>query len=147
MELKQYPSTPQEAFQSTFNCTLWNWNSIIRLKHYRIRTFNCTLWNWNINRRSVLRRIKFSFNCTLWNWNFSGRTADSRGIRLLIVPYGIETSVFFPLPLYDCPFNCTLWNWNTLTQQAIQQAESLLIVPYGIETIKEFKFYNLFHFF
>ena len=76
-------------------------------------------------------------------------------VYLLIVPYGIETTVPFVPKNHPPTFNRTLWNWNTTIGNSlhlrlafnrtlwnwnkvfISSSRSfiiLLIVPYGIET-------------
>ena len=106
-----------------------------RPKNLPSLTFNCTLWNWNDFPRSGLI-VRFAFNCTLWNWNNKGAAQSSRQYGLLIVPYGIETSVLILYIIAKSTFNCTLWNWNLYNVMLPKNCLPLLIVPYGIETSK-----------
>ena len=55
--------------------------------------------------------------------------------RLLIVPFGIETSFADLIPFLRMPFNRTIWNWNDWCVYAVQSGSILLIVPFGIETL------------
>ena len=120
-----------------------------------VKPFNCTLWNWNWVLRQGCRSHD-TFNCTLWNWNRESAITSSKAVNLLIVPYGIETALLYvPMMLptsFNCtlwnwnwvrgwtvrngslPFNCTLWNWNNLPYALRIGQYQLLIVPYGIET-------------
>ena len=66
----------------TFNSSIYNICN---------RTFNRTLWNWNSPHLVYRVRISAAFNRTLWNWNQERRPDNRYWIRLLIVPYGIET--------------------------------------------------------
>ena len=139
----------------SFNRTLWNWNKQRTFDHKLKRTFNRTLWNWNTFRTPGPKTMNVSFNRTLWNWNYGNTVVVLSNLRLLIVPYGIETDevsriYHFDLSFnrtlwnwnYICPgqpvhvvsFNRTLWNWNGYKSLYPDNILSLLIVPYGIET-------------
>ena len=54
--------------------------------------------------------------------------------KLLIVPYGIETSSPTAHRTSPRSFNRTLWNWNMSSSVGYIAINGLLIVPYGIET-------------
>ena len=53
---------------------------------------------------------------------------------LLIVPYGIETVSASKVEFLRTSFNRTLWNWNFCPELSPIYPFGLLIVPYGIET-------------
>ena len=61
-------------------------------------------------------------------------------MSVLIVPYGIETTLQQDYWRCSNCLNCTLWNWNLLAYWDIFKNYYVLIVPYGIETILVLRF-------
>ena len=120
---------------SSFNCTLWNWNPWYCSLPFVLLIL--LIVPYGIETPLQLRRAfspPFSFNCTLWNWNLRGWEQTTAEEVLLIVPYGIETKETPYYLLVAATFNCTLWNWNSGQAYYTGQQGQLLIVPYGIET-------------
>ena len=99
--------------KKAFNRTLWNWNPAAIAIGQTGNAFNRTLWNWNMCRMLSREKSPYTFNRTLWNWNFSTIKHTCICIKLLIVPYGIETGKFFIQDTATDSFNRTLWNWNS----------------------------------
>ena len=56
-----------------------------------------------------------AFNRALWNWNIVPTPAAVAALKLLIVPYGIETADMNAFDFGHDAFNRTLWNWNELS--------------------------------
>ena len=96
--------------------------------------FNRTLWNWNAGRTGPVVCCFPPFNRTLWNWNWCSMWFHQHAIRLLIVPYGIETPAWrivkVCVSLLIVPYGIETLHGN---RRADHQG-ALLIVPYGIET-------------
>ena len=127
------PSGRPRADAPAFNRTIWNWNVLVLAEELQPAPFNRTIWNWNDhwNRNSYYRH-----NLLIVPYGIETTVSSSflRRVALLIVPYGIETSLS-PAP-WSGPW-CLLivpYGIETSYRHSGKGAAELLIVPYGIET-------------